>query len=162
MLPVSQFLFATGLHGCAMAIVLLGYLLTLIGSIRRKEWPQPFFDNDGHVISVLEWALALLGVIQIGLGLLGELWFAAFGLLASSSNRLANCSRNAPVLFKHAVGVSMYENWLLVVCIVVVLTVVCGGRSLQSVAPLQSPLALWTARSRSRMKYVALAADDEL
>jgi len=84
-------------------------------SIRKEAVVSPLLLGDGLYDYVLEKTIGFMFICQIILGIVGEFYV---GGLSVGPAWLSTCLHKSPVMYSYSVGVSLYENAVVLVLLV--------------------------------------------
>lgn len=86
----------------------------------------PFFSStNSRCIPLLEAGLIMNALMQVGLGVIGETWFGALGLLPPS-DIVGLCKNTAPSMYSYCKFIGLAEDWIAIYILLLLFRLICG------------------------------------
>jgi len=125
--PLSYYLRAAALHASINVLLSILYFIRLTNKIfypdtnngvsahEKQDFISPLMLGDGLYDYMLEKTIIFMFICQIILGIVGEFYF---GGLSIGPAWLSSCLRKSPAMYSYSVGVSLYENAIVLILII--------------------------------------------
>jgi len=130
--PLEKYLVFTAVHSFGTVVFLIAYMVSLRQNTMRGQPNYRFLDNsdDQPAVFLLETFLLALTLIQIGLGVLAEIWAGELGGFYTGQAR--GCSVTAPNMYDTTAILGLYQNWIVIALLLFGLRALCKSCSCSS------------------------------
>eukprot|EP00456_Euglypha_rotunda_P094064 TRINITY_DN995_c0_g1_i2.p1 TRINITY_DN995_c0_g1~~TRINITY_DN995_c0_g1_i2.p1 ORF type:complete len:241 (+),score=2.65 TRINITY_DN995_c0_g1_i2:151-873(+) len=130
--PLDKYLVFSAVHSFGTVVFLIAYMVCLRQNVIKGLPNYRFLDNsdDQPAIFLLETFLLALTLIQVGLGILAEIWAGELG--GFYTGQAKGCSVTSPNMYETTAILGLYQLWIVIAILFLLIRAACTSKTTKS------------------------------